>query len=78
MQSGEHGVILVDGICTVDTKQCCHCGGHFISYKGSGKRRMYCAKCDAITCGEPGCDECIPFERQLLIMEGKGNGVLRS
>lgn len=46
-----HGLVIVDGKEVATTLQCPHCGGHFVSRKGSGKRRDYCLKCDAICCG---------------------------
>lgn len=52
-----------------DTEQCCHCGRHFQMVKGSGRRRGFCLCCNKITCGNPKCDVCIPFEKQLEIME---------
>jgi hypothetical protein len=63
------GVILVDGIETAHTKQCCHCGKHFVSVKGSGMIRGFCLRCHKITCGNPNCDPCIPFEEKILAME---------
>ena len=52
-----------------DTVQCCHCGGHFISTPGSGKRRGFCCNCAHTTCGRPGCDHCLPHEQWLENME---------
>ncbi len=52
-----------------DTKQCCHCGGHFIPVKGSGKIRGWCRKCHAMTCGKLECCKCEPFEEKLKTME---------
>ena len=57
----EHGGIVVDGRQVGSTEQCPHCGGHFLSVKGSGKRRGWCTKCYAKTCGNPLCDICIPM-----------------
>ncbi len=52
-----------------DTKQCCHCGGHFVLQKGSGKLRGWCVKCNALTCGKFECCKCEPFEAKLEKME---------
>lgn len=41
-----------------DTMQCVHCGKHWISVRGSGKRRGFCQKCMGITCGNRMCDVC--------------------
>lgn len=51
------------------TYQCCHCGLHFQSVKGSGKRRGFCMRCKRITCGHPDCGVCIPWERKMEMME---------
>ena len=40
-----------------DTKQCIHCGGHFIMVKGSGVLRGYCSVCDGLLCGKRHCME---------------------
>lgn len=56
-----HGIIIVNGQEVATTLQCPHCGGHFISRKGSGHRRTFCLKCMAVTCGRPACDSCQPF-----------------
>ncbi len=65
----EDGAILVDGVQVATTHQCCHCGGHFTSVKGSGTRRGFCLKCMRVTCGAPECDPCVPFEKKLEMME---------
>lgn len=59
------GHILVDNVEVASTKQCCHCGKHFVSIKGSGKIRGFCMCCHKITCGNVECDPCIPFEQKL-------------
>ncbi len=56
-----HGVVIVNGKEVATTLQCPHCGGHFISRKGSGHRRTFCLKCKAVTCGKFECDPCRPF-----------------
>jgi len=69
----ESGAILVDGVQVASTHQCCHCGGHFVSVKGSGKTRGFCLRCSKVTCGAPECDPCIPFEKKLESLEGVRN-----
>lgn len=63
------GNIIIDGNVTADTYQCPHCGLHFVSVAGSGKRRAYCARCGKITCGSFLCDICIPIEKKLEASE---------
>lgn len=65
----EDGAILVDGVQVATTHQCCHCGGHFTSVKGSGTRRGFCLKCMRVTCGASECDPCVPFEKKLEMIE---------
>jgi hypothetical protein len=64
-----HGMIIVEGQEVASTLQCPHCGAHFISFRGSGARRTFCMKCMAVTCGDPACDTCRPFEKQLEEIE---------
>lgn len=66
----EHGGLIIGGIQVATTLQCPHCGGHFVSQKGSGKRRAFCIRCKAITCGKHVCDVCIPIEAKLEHTEG--------
>ena len=54
---------------TFDTVQCCHCGRHWVFEPGSGRKRGYCLKCNAITCGNERCDLCVPIEAQIDNME---------
>ncbi len=61
----EDGIIIKDGSVVATTKQCCHCGNHFIMVKGSGVKRGWCMKCHAITCGKIECCICVPFEKKL-------------
>lgn len=65
----DHGAIIVDGIEVASTKQCCHCGNHFLSVQGSGIRRGFCTRCMAMTCGNHACDCCMPFEKKLDLFE---------
>lgn len=64
-----HGAFIVDGKEVGFSLQCPHCGAHFLSVKGSGKRRAFCTKCMAVTCGDRACDACKPFEKWLSEME---------
>lgn len=47
----------------IDTRQCCHCGGHFPVTPGSGRKRGYCLKCNDVTCGRAHCDECRSYKK---------------
>jgi len=64
-----HGTMLINGVEVAHTLQCPHCNAHFISRKGSGHRRTYCMLCNAVTCGHPDCDRCIPWEKKMELME---------
>ena len=64
-----NGSFIVDGIEVAHTLQCCHCGKHFVSFKGSGMIRGFCMKCMKTTCGSIKCDNCLPFERRLDLYE---------
>ena len=66
----DHGGILIDGKQVGSTLQCPHCGCHFVSIPGSGKRRTWCTHCGAVTCGSKKCDPCIPLEAKLDFVEG--------
>lgn len=57
------------GVTEVETLQCCHCGGHWNFQKGSGRRRGFCFKCSAVTCGSKTCDTCIPQEKFIEQLE---------
>ena len=50
------------------TKQCVHCGDHWIVFPGSGRIRGFCMQCNGPICG-PKCQKCIPQERQLEARE---------
>ena len=69
------GHIIINGQTVADTLQCCHCQGHWIPIRGSGKRRGFCMNCGSVTCGRPSCDRCLPWEKKLeLIEKGKISG----
>lgn len=63
--SKQSGGVVIGGKHVGYTIQCVHCGGHFISRPGSGKKRGYCLACDGITCGKPPCMAHIPYEAKL-------------
>lgn len=71
------GFILMDDKEVACTLQCPHCQAHFVSIKGSGKRRAYCMKCSGVTCGKPECDTCYPFEKKIEDYEKGKLTVLR-
>lgn len=68
-----HGHIIIrheDGSkIQADTKQCCHCGAHFVFVKGSGVLRGFCTKCHDITCGKIDCCKCEPYEKKIELIE---------
>jgi hypothetical protein len=65
LTKSEDGILTINGAVVATTKQCCHCGNHFIMQKGSGKKRGRCMKCHSITCGKLKCCKCVPFEKKL-------------
>jgi hypothetical protein len=69
----EDGIIILNGAVVATTKQCVHCGTHFIPVKGSGKVRGWCMKCHGVTCGALNCCTCVPFEKKLELIEKKFN-----
>ena len=67
-----HGVIYINGQEVASTLQCPHCGGHFISRKGSGIRRSFCMRCEAVTCGAAACmNGCTPFAAELQMNQSR-------
>lgn len=66
-----HGIVMVNGKEVATTLQCPHCMAHFVSRKGSGHRRTFCMKCMAVTCGNPACDPCTPFVKELEQLQGR-------
>ena len=67
----EHGAILIGSVQVASTLMCPHCGSHFESRPGSGRRRTFCCRCQAVTCGAHACDPCIPIEARLDHVEGR-------
>lgn len=59
------GFVIVNGQEVAHTLQCAHCSAHFISVRGSGKRRGFCWKCMKVLCGKLSCMTCKPY------LEGK-------
>src|SRR5262245_14806133 len=67
-----HGIVYVNGQAVASTLQCPHCDGHFVSRKGSGIRRSFCLRCEAVTCGNPACmTGCTPFHAELGMTQGR-------
>lgn len=64
-----------DGTVTeADTRQCCHCGKHFVWRAGSGTIRGQCLLCSnpgkpSYTCGDPKCHEHFPIEERMDLYE---------
>jgi Zn-finger nucleic acid-binding protein len=69
-----HGYMMsqdADGnITESDTRSCPHCSAHFTMVKGSGVKRGWCPRCDAVCCGREECMICIPIEAKLDFVEG--------
>lgn len=78
----EHSAILIDGIQRGTLQRCPHCGGHFlVAAHGSlaqakqsemsdiAHPRHYCSHCGRLTCGRPGCLECVPHEAKIELLE---------
>ena len=66
-----HGSIILDGQEVATTLQCCHCGKHFVSIRGSGMKRGFCMKCMQVTCGDTACNPCRPLEKWIEQEEKK-------
>lgn len=61
-----HAVDRETGKTTVTpTKQCAHCGRHWIFVPGSGRRRGWCTRCNGITCGNHDCHECVHWRQKI-------------
>jgi hypothetical protein len=67
--TGVKGYIIIDGKEVGETLQCCHCMRHWMVQRGSGVRRGFCVKCGGPTCGKPGCDQCVPAEARMELVE---------
>jgi hypothetical protein len=62
------------GVEQFDTKQCPHCGRHFRIAPGSPAlaRGEVCMRCGGkLTCGDPRCDVCVPFEARMDHLNGR-------
>lgn len=82
----EHSAFLQDGVQVGTLQRCPHCQGHFLVAKADSlfltkqsalsditRPRIFCMKCDRLTCGRACCDPtiaCIPFEAKLEASEG--------
>jgi len=66
-----HGLVIVDGKEVACTLKCPHCGGHFVSRRGSGHRRTFCLRHQAVTCGSVACaKDCV----DIYAFEGTNQG----
>lgn len=66
----EAGFILDGQNVIASTRQCVHCGMHWVPQTGSGIRRGFCIKCMGPLCGKWEClRRCIPFEKRLELIE---------
>jgi hypothetical protein len=63
------GYFVLNGEQIADTVQCGHCQKHWVPMRGSGIRRGWCMNCGKPTCGSQQCDNCIPAERKLELIE---------
>jgi hypothetical protein len=66
-----HGIVFVNGQEVATTLQCCHCGLHYVSRRGSGIRRGFCLKCMQVTCGKQECMTCTPYAAELGMNQGR-------
>ncbi len=68
----ESGTVIVadpnGAISEAATRQCVHCGRHWIHRPGSRTIRGYCMSCNGPFCG-PQCEECVPQEQQIENLE---------
>jgi len=61
----------VTGLCfendreTAETRQCVHCGRHWIYRPGSGRKFGWCMNCGGIHCARPECCVCDPWQRKI-------------
>lgn len=58
-----------------DYLQCSHCALQFQVEPGSGKKRGYCTRCGAVTCGASKCDTCIPWRQKFDLIESGKEGM---
>src|SRR5678815_4811092 len=58
-----------------DYLQCSHCALQFRVEPGSGKKRGFCTRCNAVTCGAEKCDECIPWKKKFELIESGKEGM---
>jgi len=69
----QKGSIVIGGEEVAMTLQCCHCGGHWIPIRGSGRQRGFCTNCMAPHCGRRECWPCVPAEKKLEKIEKEYN-----
>lgn len=70
------GAAIINGNQVADTIQCKHCGMHWISLRGSKKRRGFCMKCMGPLCGKKSCMVCVPLMERLKYRGLKKKGKL--
>lgn len=64
------GAVVVDGKEVGHTLRCPHCGAHFVSVRGSGKKRGFCRDCSKVVCGATPCMSHVPLSAWLEQQEG--------
>lgn len=52
----------------IDVVQCAHCQRIWAYQAGSGRKRGWCTRCNAMTCGSDDCDICVPWQQLLANM----------
>jgi len=63
------GYIFLDGKETQETRQCVHCGRHWIYERGSGRKYGFCMNCMGIHCATEECCICIPWQKKMDLIE---------
>jgi hypothetical protein len=54
------GALVEESREVADLLQCCHCQYTWRLQPGSGRRRGFCHRCMAVTCGKAECMVCTP------------------
>ena len=55
-----------------ETVSCAHCQYIMTIQPGSGTKRGYCFRCNAVICGKQACmEKCVPFEKAIEDMESR-------
>lgn len=66
---GELTITTEDGCRRLGTRQCAHCGCHWIVRPGSKTIRGFCMCCNGFVCGPLCAGKCIPTEQLLENIE---------